>query len=102
MTEEQRNDLLALLREVHDRVHLLYPRDGSVVEESDRQLRNRLLAVDLVVHLAQEVMLDAAPDEWKLTERAVNLLYAMRLIAPNRPFRQAAQLLNGEGAPIVN
>lgn len=102
MTEEQRDDLLALLREVHDRVHLLYPRDAAVVEEPDRQLRDRLLAVDLVVHLAQEVLLGAAPDEQKVTERAVNLLYAMKLLAPNHPFRQAAQLLNGEEAPIVN
>jgi hypothetical protein len=97
MTEEQRNDVLAVLTEVHDRVHLLYPRDVSGVEESDQQLRNRLLAVGLAVHLAQEVLPD--PDERKVTERAANLLYAMRLIAPDRPFRKAAQLLTDEGPP---
>jgi hypothetical protein len=102
MTEEHKDGLLALLKEVHDRVHSLYPRDLQVVEEPDRQLRNRLLAVDLAVHLAQEVLLDAARDERKVTERAANLLYAMRLVAPHHPFRQAAQLLTGEEDPIEN
>ncbi len=49
MTEEQRNFLHSALKEVHDQVHTLYPK-GNLVTESDKQLRNQLLVVDLVVH----------------------------------------------------
>lgn len=92
MTEEQRVFLHTALKEVHDQIHNLYPK-GNSVTESDKQLRNQLLVVDLVVHLAQEVIETLPSNEQQVTERTANLLYAIRLIAPNAPFEQAAKLL---------
>ena len=96
MTEEQRIALRAALKEVHDRVHDLYPR-GEQLAEGDQQLRHQLLVVDLTVHLADEAIAANAPDARQVTERTANLLYALRLIAPDRPFDHAAKLLLGEG-----
>ena len=92
MTEEQRHALRAALKEVHDQIHILYPREKSITE-LDKQLRNRLLVVDLVVHLAEEVIGSLTLNEQQVTERTANLLYAVRLIAPDYPFEQAAKLL---------
>ena len=96
MTEEQRIALRAALKEVHDRVHDLYPR-GEQSAEDGQQLRHQLLVVDLAVHLADEAIAATAPDTRQVTERTANLLYALRLIAPDRPFDHAAKLLLGEG-----
>ena len=60
MTEVQRIALRAALKEVHDRVHDLYPRVGEP-SAGDQQLRNHLLAVDLAVHLADEAIAASAP-----------------------------------------
>ena len=96
MTEEQRVELRTVLQKVHDQIHTLYPKGGSITE-SDKQLRHQLLVVDLVVHLADEVIGNAVPNEQQVVERTANLLYAVRLIAPERPFEQAAKLLlNGD------
>jgi hypothetical protein len=92
MTEEQRIALRAALEEVHDRIHLLYPKN-SPVTVSDKQLRDQLLVVDLAVHLADEIIGSSTPDQQKVTERTANLLYAIRLIALDHPFEQAAELL---------
>lgn len=93
MTEEQRTALLASLKEVHDRVHVLYPRDERAVEPAGRALRNQLLVIDLVVHLAQEVIGTEAPDEQKVVERTANLLYALHLVAPQHRLDGAAERL---------
>ena len=93
MTDEQRDALFAALKEVHDRVHALYPRGEMAAADAGRRLRNQLLVVDLAVHLSEEVMRAAAPDEWMVTERTANLLYAVRLLAPQHPMEQAAELL---------
>lgn len=92
MTEEQRHALRTTLKEVHDQIHILYPTDKSVTE-SDKQLRNQLLVVDLVVHLAEEVIGSVTLNRQQVTERTANLLYAVRLIAPDYPFEQAAERL---------
>ena len=92
MTEEQRIVLHTALKEVHDQVHVLYPKETQFTE-SDKQLRNKLLVVDLVVHLAEEVIASAITNKQQITERSANLLYALRLIAPDYPFEQAANLL---------
>lgn len=81
------------LKEVHDRVHALYPRGEGSAEPSEHALRNQLLVVDLVVHLAEEVIRTASPDEEKVTERTANLLYALRLVAPEHRLDRAAELL---------
>ena len=96
MTEEQRADLRAALKGVHDRVHDLYPR-GEQPADGDRRLRNQLLVVDLAVHLADEAVAGPGPDAHQVAERTANLLYALRLVAPDRPFDQAAKLLLGAG-----
>ena len=92
MTEEQRIALRTALKEVHDQIHVLYPKDNSLTE-FDKQLRNQLLVVDLVVHLADEVIGSSIPNEQQITERTANLLYAIRLIASDYPFQQVAKLL---------
>ena len=92
MTEEQRIALRAALKEVHDRVHDLYPRAGEP-SIGDPQLRNQLLVVDLAVHLADEAIAGSAPDQQQIAERSANLLYALRLIAPDHSFDRAAKLL---------
>jgi hypothetical protein len=92
MTEEQRIALRKALKEVHDQIHVLYPKDNSITER-DKQLRNQLLVVDLVVHLAEEVIGSTTLNEQQITERTANLLYAIRLIASDYPFDQAAKLL---------
>ncbi len=92
MTEEQRIALRTALKEVHDQIHVLYPKDNSLTD-CDKQLRNQLLVVDLVVHLADEVIGGSTPNEQQITERTANLLYAIRLIASDYPFQQAAKLL---------
>ena len=101
MTEEQRIFLHSALKEVHDQIHTLYPK-GNSVTEPDKQLRNQLLVVDLVVHLAQEVIESLTPNEQQVTERTANLLYAIRLIAPNYPFEQAAKLLLDDEKTLTN
>jgi hypothetical protein len=92
MTEEQRIFLHTALTEVHNHIHTLYPK-GDTIAESDKRFRNQLLVVDLVVHLAQEVIESLPPNEQQVAERTANLLYAVRLIAPNYPLEQAAKLL---------
>jgi hypothetical protein len=92
MTEDRRIALRAALKEVHDQIHLLYPTNNSVTD-SDKQLRNQLLVVDLVVHLADEVIGSSTPNQQKVTERTANLLYAARLIVQDPTFEQAAKLL---------
>lgn len=101
MTEEQRAALLASLKEVHDRVHTLYPRGEAAVEPAGRALRNQLLAVDLVVHLAQEVVGTPTPDGRQVAERAANLLYALRLVAPQGQLERAAELLTASARPAA-
>jgi hypothetical protein len=76
-------------------VHDLYPRDEPSAE-GGRRLRNQLLVVDLAVHLADASIAESAPDKHQITERTANLLYALRLVAPDRPFDRAAKLLLGE------
>ena len=93
MTEEQRAALRASLREIHERVHDLYPRGESATEPAAQSLRNQLLVIDLVVHLADEVICSASPDEQQVAQRTANLLYAVRLVAPHHPLEQAAELL---------
>ena len=95
MTEEERAELRAALKGVHDRVHGSYPR-GEQMAEGDRRLRNQLLVVDLAVHLADEAVAGPDPDAHQVAERTANLLYALRLVAPDRPFDQAAKLVLGE------
>ncbi|HLM60534.1 MAG TPA: hypothetical protein VK308_07015 [Pyrinomonadaceae bacterium] len=73
----------------------LDPKDNSLTE-LDKQLRNQLLVVDLVVRLADEVIGSSTPNQQQITERTANLLYAIRLIASNYPFQQAAKLLLGD------
>ena len=92
MIEEQRVALRTALKDVHDQIHVLYPKDNSLTE-LDKQLRNQLLVVDLVVHLADEVIGSSTPNKQQITERTANLLYAIRLIASDYPFQQAAELL---------
>ena len=101
MTEEQRVSLNTALKEVHDQIHTLYPKSSSVTE-SDKQLRNQLLVVDLVVHLAQEVIESVPANERQVTERTANLLYAIRLIAPNYPLEQAGKLLLDKEKNLTN
>ena len=96
MKEEQRNVLRAALKEVHDRVHELYPRGADASESGGQALRNQLLVVDLAVHLADEVIAAAAAYKDKVVERAANLLFAVRLIAPERGVEKAAQMLLAE------
>jgi hypothetical protein len=93
MTDEQRTALRTALKEVHDRVHELYPRDADAAESGRQALRNRLLVVDLAVHLADEVFAAAEMDTDKVVERTANLLYAVRLLAPERRFEKAAEFL---------
>jgi hypothetical protein len=45
------------------------------------------------VHLPEEVIDTLTPNERQVTERTANLLYAVKLIAPDYPFKQAAELL---------
>ncbi len=99
MTDEQRDALFAALKDVHDRVHASYPRGEVAAADAGRRLRNQLLVVDLAVHLAEEVMRAAAPDEWQVTERTANLLYAVRLVAPQHPLERAAELLLDASRP---
>lgn len=99
MTDEQRDALFAALKEVHDRVHASYPRGEVAATDAGRRLRNQLLVVDLAVHLAEEVMRAAAPDGWQVTERTANLLYAVRLLAPQHPLERAAELLLDASRP---
>lgn len=99
MTDEQRDALLAALKEVHDRAHALYPGGEAAAVDAGRRLRNQLLVVDLAVHLAEEVMRAAAPDERQVTERTANLLYAVRLLAPEHPLERAAELLLDTSRP---
>lgn len=93
MTEEQRTGLLGSLKEIHDRVHSLYPRGEEAIEPSGHALRNQLLAIDLIVHLAEEVIATTAPDQERVAERTANLLYALRLVAPQQNLDRAAELL---------
>lgn len=93
MTEEEREALRASLKEVHDRVHHLYPRDETAASPEGRALRDRLLVVDLAVHLADEVVKSEGADERQVVECAANLLYAVRLVAPAHPLGRAAELL---------
>jgi hypothetical protein len=45
------------------------------------------------VHLADEVIAETVFDKAKVVERTANLLYAIRLVAPEHPLRKAAELL---------
>jgi hypothetical protein len=92
MTEEERIVLRAALKEVHDQIHLLYPKNAAFTD-FDKELRNQLLVVDLAVHLADEVIGSPTPNQQKVTERTANLLYAIKLIAQKETFEQAAKLL---------
>ena len=88
MTNEERNELRTALKEVHDRVHKLYPEEAGGGE-----LRHRLLVIDLCVHLADEVIAAPEADAAKVVERTANLLYAVRLLAPGHELGKAAELL---------
>ena len=92
MTEEQRIALRKSLQEIHHQIHNLYPKD-TLASKSEKQLRDQLLVVDLIVHLADEVISSANPNIQQVTERTANLLYAVRLIAPDYQFKEAAELL---------
>jgi hypothetical protein len=96
MTEEQRTVLRAALKEVHDRVHDLYPRDATAAEPAGQRLRHQLLVVDLAMHLADEVIGTVTPNEQQVAERTANLLYGVRLVAPNHPLERAAEVLLAE------
>ena len=93
MTASKLKDLRPLLDEIYHRVHELYPANVTR-EDSDKQLRNRLLVVDLSMHLAQAVVDDAS--NGAIAEKAANLLYALRLVSPDQPFTDAAKSLLGE------
>ena len=93
VTEEQRRVLRGTLREVHDRVHELYPKGAGAAEPDKQRLRNQLLVVDLAMHLADEVVGTASPDEQKIVERLANLLYGARRVARARGLEYAAELL---------
>jgi len=95
MREEQRAALRTALKEVHDRVHELYPRETEAIE-GGQELRNRLLVVDLAVHLADEVVAASSIDKEKVVERTANLLFAVRLLAPQHALANAANLLLAE------
>lgn len=99
MTEEERAALLSALKAVHDRVHGLYPKGEAAIEVAGQALRNQLLVIDLVVHLAEEVIRTQAPDEQKVAERTANLLYALRLVAPRQRMGRAAELLTDTEHP---
>jgi hypothetical protein len=96
MTGEQRAVLLTALKEVHDLVHDQYPKGPGAEGPAGRRLRNQLLVVDLAVHLADEVVGMADPNEQQVVERMANLLYAVRLIAPGYPLERAAEVLLSE------
>jgi hypothetical protein len=49
------------------------------------------------VHLANEVIGSSGPNEKQITGRTASLLYAIRLIASDYPFQQAAKLLLDDG-----
>jgi len=101
VTEEQRTLLRAALKEVHDRVHDLYPEGAAAAEPAGQSLRNQLLVVDLAVHLADEVIGSAVPNEQQVVERTANLLYGIRLVAPQHPLEHAAEVLRAESpAPL--
>ena len=101
MTDEQRAALRTALKEVHDRVHDLYPQGAAAEEPAGRSLRNQLLVVDLAVHLADEIIVAEAPNEQQVVERTANLLYAVRLVAPGHPLVHAAEVLLAEPAEPV-
>jgi hypothetical protein len=93
MTDEQRDDLRTAIKDVHDRMHGLYPRHPAAAQPAEQRLRNQLLVVDLAMHLADEALGAVTPDEQRLVERTANLLYAIRLLAPSSPMERAAELL---------
>lgn len=93
MTEEQRDSLIASLRGIHESVHNLYPRGESAAEPAAQALRNKLLVIDLIVHLAEEVIHTASLDIEQVAQRTANLLYALHLVAPQHKLEQAAELL---------
>jgi len=93
MTEELRAKLRAALKEIHDRVHDLYPKGDIATEPAGQDLRNRLLVVDLAMHLADEIIGTASPDERRVVGRAAKLLYGTRLVAPSPPLGRAAGVL---------
>ena len=99
MTDEQRSGLRTALKEVHDRVHDLYPRDATAAQPAEQLLRNQLLVVDLAMHLADEVIATVSPSEQHLVERTANLLYGVRLLTPSHPIERAAEVLLGGEAP---
>ena len=88
--------LRAALKEVHDRVHDLYPEGAGAAEPAGQSLRNRLLVVDLAMHLADEVIGAEATNEQQVIERTANLLYGVRLVAPDHRLERAAELLTAE------
>ena len=101
MTEEQRTVLRTALKEVHDRLHDLYPKDQTAAEPAGQDIRNQLLVVDLAMHLADEVIGSSALNEQQVVERTVNLLYGIRLVAPRHPLARAAEVLLAESpAPV--
>jgi hypothetical protein len=93
MTHEQRTALRTALSELHDRVHELYPREAKDFESGGQALRNQLLVIDLAVHLADEIIGSAEIDKAKVVERTANLLYGVRLVAPEHGVEKAAELL---------
>ena len=101
MTDEQRAALRTALKEVHDRVHDQYPKGAAAEDPAGRSLRNQLLVVDLAVHLADEVIGTSAPNEQQVVDRAANLLYAVRLVAPGHPLERAAEVLLAMPNPPV-
>jgi signal recognition particle GTPase len=98
MTEEQRIALQKALQEIHHQIHNLYPK-GTLEIKSEKQLRDQLLVVDLIVHLADEVLSNVTPNSQQVTERTANLLYTVRLIAPDYQFKEAAEILLNNKIP---
>ena len=93
MTDEEREALRKALMEVHDRIHGFYPRGAQAAEAVGRELRNQLLVVDLAIHLADEAIAALPTDKEKVVERTANLLYGVRLLAPESGLEKAAELL---------
>lgn len=100
MTDEQRTILRGAIKEVHDRLHDLYPKNPTA-ESAGQDIRNQLLVVDLAMHLADEVIKSAAPSEQQVVERTVNLLYGVRLVATSHPLARAAEVLLAESSEPV-
>jgi hypothetical protein len=96
MREDQRIELCEALDRVHSLIHDIYP--NLTPDATGQFIRHKLLVGDLAVHLVEEVMNGADFAETRVVERTANLLYAVRLVAPDHPLEKAAELLVDAGA----